>query len=1033
MRPLLLKMTAFGPYKETEIIDFKELEGNKLFVVSGQTGSGKTTIFDGICFALYGSASGQDRDNYMMLRSDFAREDVHTAVELTFIIKDKTYRILRQLGHQKKGNKSKTGEKYEFYEQIDGKEVPCVDRQMVSEIDKKVEAIIGLTEDQFKQIVMLPQGEFRKLLTSQTDNKEAILRRLFKTESYKLISERLKQKKDDADQAYKKVTNQRDTFIKNIQATIPAREGSPLFQTLEEEYYNTEQIIEGLQLEGHFYEEKVEVDRKEYEDIYQRLDTEQTAFHQAKQINDRFKELEQKRIEAKGLDEQAKDYSEYKQQLKTAEKASQIEHHEHQVNTLTEERRKRNSILEQAINEEKQVDLLVKEREHQYNEEKKKEPERKELEKEKNTLERYLPIVKEMETQKEALKQLAHLGKETKQKREKTKEKREEEKKASKTLQEKERDAAKIGSTLADEREKLHMMSEKYKVCNHYLLAKEEQLKRDTILERKQTSFNKAKVEYEAMEQKWFDNQAHILASKLHEGESCPVCGSLEHPQKALTANKSITKEKLDAEKKIVKEKEEIFHTAKTNANANKQQLDRYKEEVLAFDMNITEVKETKDQIIEEGHKQREIVTNAESKQKEQIKLAEEITKVSKSIEQLESEYEKIEGEYQEQRLEYEKRQTAYNERIREIPEKLKDLSVLQELITKNIKRSEALALRWENAQKELQLAKEASVKTETALQNARKEDKETKEKSEAAIQTFQVAREKVGFTSVEEYNEAKLPEKVREELKTQIEQYEERIRLLKSQMEELEKGLKDKKQTNLPELEAKIEHLKQNTEKALNNWKQTERYQSEIQNLLISIQEIKKEVGEKEHFLMTITDLDDVIRGQNDKKISFERFLQIDYLEQIVQAANERLRKLSNGQFLLMRSDRKEAHGRQSGLSLDVYDAYTGQTRDVKTLSGGEKFNASLCLALGMSDIIQSFEGNISIKTMFIDEGFGSLDEESLHKAIDTLVDLQQSGRMIGVISHVEELKAMFPAVLEVKKTKEGYSQTQFKTKISQ
>src|SRR5699024_1534086 len=134
---------------------------------------------------------------------DFAREDVHTAVELTFIIKDKTYRILRQLGHQKKGNKSKTGEKYEFYEQVDGKEVPCVDRQMVSEIDKKVEAIIGLTEDQFKQIVMLPQGEFRKLLTSQTDNKEAILRRLFKTESYKLISERLKQKKDDADQAYK--------------------------------------------------------------------------------------------------------------------------------------------------------------------------------------------------------------------------------------------------------------------------------------------------------------------------------------------------------------------------------------------------------------------------------------------------------------------------------------------------------------------------------------------------------------------------------------------------------------------------------------------------------------------------------------------------------------------------------------------------------------------------------------------------------------------------------------------------------------
>src|SRR5699024_2951370 len=133
-----------------------------------------------------------------------------------------------------------------------------------------------------------------------------------------------------------------------------------------------------------------------------------------------------------------------------------------------------------------------------------------------------------------------------------------------------------------------------------------------------------------------------------------------------------------------------------------------------------------------------------------------------------------------------------------------------------------------------------------------------------------------------------------------------------------------------------------------------------------------------------------------------------IGYLEQIIDAANERLKHLSNGQFLLMRSERQETHGRQSGLALDVYDAYTGQTRDVKSLSGGEKFNTSLCLALGMSDVIQSFQGGISIETMFIDEGFGSLDEESLNKAIDTLIELQQSGRMIGVISHVEQLKTI-------------------------
>src|SRR5699024_7653378 len=195
-------MTAFGPYKKTEVIDFTELEENHLFVISGNTGAGKTTIFDGICFALYGSASGTDREDHRMLRSDFADDDTHTSVELEFELNGHIYRILRQLGHVKQGNKTKTGERYEFYEKVDGKEVPCVDRQMVSEINKKIEALIGLTQDQFKQIVMLPQGEFRKLLTSDTENKEAILRRIFKTESYKQLNELLKQKKDDARQLF---------------------------------------------------------------------------------------------------------------------------------------------------------------------------------------------------------------------------------------------------------------------------------------------------------------------------------------------------------------------------------------------------------------------------------------------------------------------------------------------------------------------------------------------------------------------------------------------------------------------------------------------------------------------------------------------------------------------------------------------------------------------------------------------------------------------------------------------------------------
>lgn len=216
MQPLRLTLNAFGPYKEKETIDFDELQGNTLFVISGKTGAGKTTLFDGIAFALYGKASGSDREDQRMLRSDFADEDIHTSAELVFQIQDKTYRIFRQLGHVKKGNKSKTGDKCEFYEIREKGEFPCVDRQMVSEIDQKVEEIIGLTPDQFKQIVMLPQGEFRKLLTSGTENKEEILRRLFKTEHYKYMNELLKEKKAKLEQENQRILNRMEQLRAQI-------------------------------------------------------------------------------------------------------------------------------------------------------------------------------------------------------------------------------------------------------------------------------------------------------------------------------------------------------------------------------------------------------------------------------------------------------------------------------------------------------------------------------------------------------------------------------------------------------------------------------------------------------------------------------------------------------------------------------------------------------------------------------------------------------------------------------------------------
>src|SRR5690625_60437 len=331
LKPLRLSMTAFGPYKTTEVIDFTKLNDHHLFVISGATGAGKTTIFDGICFALYGSASGSDRENITMLRSHFADDHVHTAVELVFELKGRIYRVLRQLGHTKKGNKTRTGEKYEFVEYVDGEEIPCVDRQMVSEINDKLEQLIGLTQDQFKQIVLLPQGEFRKLLTSESGNKEAILRRLFKTERYQQMNHLLKERRDEVEQQFKQEQQMLQHYMKSIASSLEMREESEVFALLENEYYQPNQVVDALITEEQHYQKKVIAEEKQVTVTRQQLDEKQQAFFAAKAMNERFEQLAEKKAQRRALEKEQTEMKEKEQALAAAERASKLIPYETQV------------------------------------------------------------------------------------------------------------------------------------------------------------------------------------------------------------------------------------------------------------------------------------------------------------------------------------------------------------------------------------------------------------------------------------------------------------------------------------------------------------------------------------------------------------------------------------------------------------------------------------------------------------------------------------------------------------------------------
>ncbi|MFB3161832.1 AAA family ATPase [Neobacillus sp. 179-J 1A1 HS] len=1027
MRPLKITITAFGPYRDREVIDFTELKDNRLFVVSGNTGAGKTTIFDAICFALYGSASGEDRSDSRMMRSDFASDDVHTSVELEFELHNKQYRIKRQLPHVKKGNKGATGEQYEFFEKKGDGEIPCVDRQIVSEINKKVEEIVGLTQDQFSQIVMLPQGEFRKLLTSQTENKEEILRKIFKTEPYKWISERLREQKKAAEDEYKREASMIERYIKDIQAAIPIREQSKLAEVFSQAQYNTHQIVEGLDVETDYYLMEMTRNKKRSDEAEEEYNQKLEDYHQSKSLNERFSELDEKEAKLQKSSLMIPSFKEKENQFEKAERASKIVAYENQVNEWRmDERAKKQALQESEIALEK-AKVNREKAQTVYDIEEQRKGEREESVRTVDRLYEYLPIVQEIDSKNSELlridSQVQKLAEDLEVNKLNISAKNKEKEKISTDIKKIEN----LIDELPTKQVTLLELREQVGVIKDYLKYFQDQikLKHDYTLKRK--GYLAIKEQYEKLEESWITGQASILAMHLRDGKPCPVCGSLEHPHKADGQDAVPTKEALDAVKKDLDHSNNVYRDAAARFNTNKEQLEGKAKEVGNIGYQVEDADNIYNRIVKEGQELRKEVDGL-------LKEKEKLTTLKKSLEttenvlkQTEATREKLSLAHQEMATLFVREKAIYDEKVGRIPEEIRNLATLQKQIIEAQNRKEKLERDWNSAQRQLQDSKEAETQAFTYHASALAQLQESKEKKERSETQFIFEWQKAQFVSEEDYLSAKMPDSARKQLKDSIDDFNKNIETLKAQISELKEELKEKTKADLDLLTNELTSKKTERDIALKALSDSEGYQNKVLDLRRKILNTEVTVAALEKKMNMITDLFDVVRGQNGSKISFERYLQIEYLEQIIIAANERLKRLSNGQFILERSERQEARGRQSGLGLDVFDAYTGQTRDVKTLSGGEKFNASLCLALGMADVIQSFQGGVSIDTMFIDEGFGSLDEESLNKAIDTLIDLQQSGRMIGVISHVQELKNAIPAILEVKKTREGYSRTEF------
>lgn len=1027
MRPLKVTMTAFGPYKNREVIDFCELNDERVFLISGNTGAGKTTIFDAICFALYGEASGEDRKDATLLRSHYADDDTHASVELIFELKGATYKVFRQIPHVKEGNKTATGGRQELYRLDKDQETPLVDRMIVTEVNKKLETLLGLTKDQFSQIVMLPQGEFRKLLTSETENKEAILRRIFRTEPYQWMIEQLRLKRTEAKRLAEREGEALGRLFDFIVKEVPERDSSLLSEVFHRDYYNAQQILESLEAESDYYaiekENKSAAHQKAEALFTQQLE----KLHVAETLHSRFKSLEEKRKEKASLEDKQPTYQQLEGQLVKAEKATHIKVYENYAIEAKKEYLQKEEALKTArtalIAVGKQKDQAVA----RYDEAKQEGQEREALTREKNRLEEWTPKVDQLEKTRKALTVYElDVKKKSEELIELKKRAQNTEKWLEQAAMERQKKETETESASKEQR-KLDELRAQARLLKQAISLSDSLKKQTADHEEKKAMSKQAKERADRLEKIWVEGQASLLAQHLHDGAPCPVCGSLEHPNKNVSSIQLPSKEELEEVRIAYQEIEKAVNQLDGQLESTQQQEKGLHQDLQETGLYPSDLEEQLESLIKIGKVQSEHVEALKKIQEELTVLKEDIEKRSSSLKEEKQQIEASQEEYTKKATQFEREKAVFEETLKAIPEALREWTAFQahaRTVTDQLTRLER---KWEQAQTDFQKCQSNVTAQETRVEGAEQQASESEGKWKKAVLTFAEQRQKAGFVTEDDYKKALYTEEDINRLKAELDNFKEALSRVTQQVNDLEIELKNKQPVDIEALRAACEMLKHEV-----NRLQTEKdLAGQLHKRIIQFQkevfETKERLVQLEKQLSLYEDLYQVIRGSNSKQLSLERFLQIEYLEQIVQHANGRLQSLSNGQFYLIRSERIEKNNRPSGLGLDVYDAYTGQTRDVKSLSGGEKFNASLSLALGMSDVIQSYQGGVSIETMFIDEGFGSLDEESLNKAIDALFDLQKSGRMIGVISHIQELKTAIPARLEIKKNKEGHSQARF------
>ena len=1064
MRPLKLTMSAFGPYAGKVCVPLSELGERGLYLICGETGAGKTTIFDAICFALYGEASSDAKTggrNNKTLRSDFASPDADTFVELEFEHRGEIYTIRRNPEYYRP-KKIGTGEtKQQSRVTLTRPDSSTVTD--ISTVKDVVEELLGIDRDQFSQIVMIAQGEFRKLLTADTKTRAKILRKLFGTAALDQFQCALENERKQLDERYKEVKS----TVGHVAASVTFSPNSEREAAHSDALSRNAVLGEKLR---ELLEDQLAEDKARGDELEERLKEQRACYDEARRLIERSNELEkaQKKLNSLGAEHAraAEEYTKAQSALDAANNrepqrtelqreldtlhaqmpsyeelaaeqqgasalAAQIAEAQREARGLAEEKGQledacagiEKSLQEMGNPEAKLVQAqgYCSTAEAEYAQASEKDSKLKALQQARAELSEASERQKEAEAERadaeERLKSAVEALDSAKEK--------------SASLSDADRELARAEDChkRADDKvgELSRTVAERRKLTSKLETAEGELKAAEAAWKEVDAELRHAEAERNRLQQLLRADQAGMLAQLLQQGTPCPVCGSTTHPKAAEPCEGAPTREQTEAAEETVKrldEKERAAQVKLSEKRATRDMkahaLEEHKDKHGTDDELDAKNREA-DADLREAKEQ---LAHAKDRVAQHQAAAVEVSNREGDLEAATSALESVRQRCADAQAVVAARESTTEERSRGLEdttpeqvcrEKEDAAKALQRAkqdvddAVAGVKRHKELkdeldAKRLELAERENRLTKATESLTDLDKQLAVSEER-CKQLSEGLrCQTAQEAKE------LETRLAGKL-DAMKKELdtaKADADQAREKQRSLEADANALRKQIEES-----PAIDAEAQHTllakAREAIRALESDKAsvTSRYDNNRRQLdiltetLSDAESVMGRYGEVE-------ELSKVFNGsrKGEQHINFETYVQGIYFDQIVEAANIRIKALTRGRFTLARNAEGRGGSAQCGLDLDVFDAQTGKARDVSSLSGGESFKASLCLALGLSDVVTAHAGGVQLETMFIDEGFGSLDEESLTCAINMLGELATGTKLIGIISHVEELK---------------------------